>query len=544
VFTNPAGSTVRLAAGAGGERRWWAELENDGDFLIETNSSFSKTGGTFTNRSLLRIDEDATLSIAHNNQTLVQASGTFDIQGALEVRNITFTFDGGVLAGNRPLLRDSTLNLAPESAGSGGFILRGNVTLNGDIHEGQSIEVQGSSSAGNAILTSPTGLTNHNHLVLTSVFSRASELRVTEGLFTNAAGATLETVPGAGGQRNIRSDFENFGSLLVRQNTSFPNSNTSVINHGTVTIDDDLTLTINGTYTQEAGQTLLNNATLDSSGPVVINGGSLEGTGTVDASLDNAGSLIPGASPGRLAITGAYTQQAAGNLAVEVAGFTPETEHDLVAVTGSATLAGSIEVTLLDGFQPEFGDTFTILTAASVNGAFDDWNGAGLRPGRGWKVDTTPTSALLRVGPGIITFDNWLDEFYTAEERADPAIGGPNGDPGKTGINNLTRYFLGMTPWAPDQSLLPRPVVVTVESNGQTTRHLAFEFERRRLADGVSATYQFSQDMQSWTEAGLAEEILFVGNTMETVRIRVEEPIAEDANDAGFLRLVLTDARN
>ncbi|TVR45419.1 MAG: hypothetical protein EA425_18180, partial [Puniceicoccaceae bacterium] len=393
------------------------------------------------------------------------------------------------------------------------------------------------------ILTSPNGLTNHNHLLLTSIANRGSQFRVTNGLFTNAANATVETVIGEGGLRTINSDFENFGSLLVRQNTTFPASGTSVINHGLVSIDSDLTLTINGTYTQEAGQTLLNNATLDPSGPVLLNGGSLEGTGTVASSLDNAGSLIPGASPGRLAITGAYTQQAAGTLAVEVAGFTPETEHDLVAVTGSATLAGAIEATLLDGFQPEFGDTFTILTAASVSGTFDAWSGAGHRRGRGWKVDTTPTSALLRVGPGIISFDDWLDEFYTAEERADPAIGGPNGDPGKTGINNLTRYFLGMIPWAPDHSLLPRPVVVTVESNGQATRHLAFEFERRRHADGVSATYQFSQDMQSWTESGLTEEILFVGNTMETVRIRVLEPIAEDANDAGFLRLVLADAR-
>ena len=53
-----------------------------------------------------------------------------------------------------------------------------------------------------------------------------------------------------------------------------------------------------------------------------------------------------------------------------------------MAVTGAATLGGALEVTLINDFSPELGDTFTIMTYGSVSGSFASASlaNAGSRP--------------------------------------------------------------------------------------------------------------------------------------------------------------------
>jgi hypothetical protein len=51
-------------------------------------------------------------------------------------------------------------------------------------------------------------------------------------------------------------------------------------------------------------------------------------------------------------------------LLIELAGGEPGTEFDTLAVQGSAILDGTLNIDLLDGFNPELGETFDILTAA------------------------------------------------------------------------------------------------------------------------------------------------------------------------------------
>ncbi len=56
-----------------------------------------------------------------------------------------------------------------------------------------------------------------------------------------------------------------------------------------------------------------------------------------------------------------YTQQAGGTLQIEIGGLTAGTEYDQVNVSGLATLDGTLDIQLLDGFVPDEGDTFDIL---------------------------------------------------------------------------------------------------------------------------------------------------------------------------------------
>ncbi len=101
-------------------------------------------------------------------------------------------------------------------------------------------------------------------------------------------------------------------------------------------------------------------------------GGSLEGTGTIDGDLENGGTVSPGASPGTLSVTGAYTQTASGGLEIELGGTVAGTGYDQLVVDGAAALDGTLVVSLIDGFTPAAGQVFTVLQYGSHTGAFEE----------------------------------------------------------------------------------------------------------------------------------------------------------------------------
>jgi hypothetical protein len=73
----------------------------------------------------------------------------------------------------------------------------------------------------------------------------------------------------------------------------------------------------------------------------------------------------PGDSPGTLTITGNYTQQSSGTLAIEVTGASAGS-YSKLAVSGTASIAGTLAVTTS---SPVTG-SFQVLTAASLTGTF------------------------------------------------------------------------------------------------------------------------------------------------------------------------------
>jgi len=103
-------------------------------------------------------------------------------------------------------------------------------------------------------------------------------------------------------------------------------------------------------------------------------GGILQGTGTVTGNVTNtSGTVAPGASPGTLVINGNYVQGSDGNLFIELAGFGQGTEFDFLDISGTATVAGTLTVSLLSGFEPSTTDSFTFLEAdGGLSGIFGD----------------------------------------------------------------------------------------------------------------------------------------------------------------------------
>ena len=123
-------------------------------------------------------------------------------------------------------------------------------------------------------------------------------------------------------------------------------ANTDVSAAAGTTLDFDNHLRLNGRTMNitGAGRVNINNDGTSGTAGTVSNSGTLGGAGKIFGNLVN---------------------NAAGKLAIDIAGTGLYGEQGL-SVTGSATLAGTLQISLLGGFTPTNGNTFDVLTAASI----------------------------------------------------------------------------------------------------------------------------------------------------------------------------------
>jgi hypothetical protein len=101
--------------------------------------------------------------------------------------------------------------------------------------------------------------------------------------------------------------------------------------------------------------------------------GKLGGTGMMACNVTNAGGAIapggvskPGAAPGVLTITGNLTDSQPSELDILFGGTTPGTEYSQLIVDGTASLLGSLDLSLVDGFSLTSGETFDIVGTATA----------------------------------------------------------------------------------------------------------------------------------------------------------------------------------
>src|SRR5581483_10197140 len=101
------------------------------------------------------------------------------------------------------------------------------------------------------------------------------------------------------------------------------------------------------------------------------------GTGAVIGSVTNAAQVNPGGvgRPGVLAITGPYSQFASGALNIDLGGTAAGNGYDRLAVGGTASLGGTLNVATINGFVPGGADSFQILTFGARTGDFAAKNG-------------------------------------------------------------------------------------------------------------------------------------------------------------------------
>jgi hypothetical protein len=87
---------------------------------------------------------------------------------------------------------------------------------------------------------------------------------------------------------------------------------------------------------------------------------------------------------------------------IEIAGTTKGAQYDSLTIAGAVSLSGALNVELINGFTPNAGQSFNILTAASgIDGTFDVTNLPALAGGLYFHLSYTATTINVSVA-GIL----------------------------------------------------------------------------------------------------------------------------------------------
>lgn len=205
------------------------------------------------------------------------------------------------------------------------------------------------------------GTTNINDTLVLNIGGNV--LFPTAASFTTSGGLTL----------NSPAQVAAGASVTLTGGTSAANAGFS--NAGTVNLNGG-SLNLAGGYTDAGGSLLLaggGTVTAPAAG-LTLNTGTLGGVGTVTGNLTHNGVLNVGASPGTMTINGNLALGAGSTLNVELGGTTQGVNYDLLQVTGTANLAGTLNVSMFGGFTGTAGNVFDVIAYASRTGDFTNVN--------------------------------------------------------------------------------------------------------------------------------------------------------------------------
>lgn len=240
--------------------------------------------------------------------------------------------------------------------------------------------------------------------------------------FGDAASWDAAGVPSATWDANVQSSKTQSQTAIISANrtvqfTNIAGNSEVAFNPETNSLDvTSRTMTLE----VQSGTTLTS-----TNGLSVKGGGILAGSGSIVGDVTvQGGNIAPGASAGTLSITGDFTQKSTGVYSVELGGTTAGTEHDQIAITGEAELAGFLDVALIDGYRPDAGtDTasWTILTATGgVSGDFGSFDADAVRDETGivFSIDVLANSVVLNADFVFIQGDLNLDGDVNGQDLA------------------------------------------------------------------------------------------------------------------------------
>jgi len=308
------------------------------------------------------------------------STGTITNGGFLEFGGGTYSLNPGTSTSPGGTIKvtagtvNSSINLTVPNFGllNGTYTGTGNLTFTNAIWSGGTLSGSGTvteSGGGSLTIDGAQGAMTLDTRAFTNNgtinYSPAvNALSLTNGAsFINALGATFDVKsdqPINGGSISNAGTFKKTAGSGSPTLPSMTNSGLVTAQIGTMTFP---------AFTQTAGATnLIGGNIAVTPGTMQLNGGSLTGGGTINASVSNGGAAIsPGGptNPGTINISGGYSHSA-GSLNVRMAGTA---NFDQLLVGGVANLTGgTFNASLINGFVPTNGNTFDVFTFASKTG--------------------------------------------------------------------------------------------------------------------------------------------------------------------------------
>ena len=304
--------------------------------------------------------------------TIANTGSRVDIHGAITNDGIMAISDAGVVTAHSI---DNTESLTLQSGAgleSQSMINHAGATFSVS-GSGTSATISGGDTTNHATIAVDTGGVLHvDALDNDGSLSVQGASSVTAGSINNHAAGIVD-VAGTGSSLAVTNVIENAATIKVAANG----------------------IIATGGYHQQSGLTQVDGALLLSPNDMVFDGGTLAATGTLAANkvwINNGATISPG-----VGVNNAATLNVIGDLLLqgtslfEIGGLG---QYDLISVTGATSLGGTLDVQLFNGFAPSIGDTFDILLASAVSGAF---NNLILPTFNGLTFDVVVQSNLVRL---------------------------------------------------------------------------------------------------------------------------------------------------
>jgi hypothetical protein len=346
-------------------------LTNHGLYDLQTDGQ-GFSGSVFNNEADGIFRKSLSTGLANPNSTFFNNhGGTIDVQrGTLDLRTNSGTHTGGTFYtadGTTFIPFGGTFTGAYTGAKAGSGVVNlavGNLTV-GTGGATLNFEQDGMLQwIGTTITLVPDGLINSGSLTLigsTSRFVRGSGVLTNNGSIIHTGSSSLALQSGTSLLNNGFYDLRGDASVGGQQGGTYQNNGMFIKSQGTGTSNNSHWVnTSTGTIDVESG-------TLD-----------------LTDSFTNNGTVIIAAGM-TFQVGGTYTQSGTGTLDVQLGG-PPVSGQFGKLVVGSATLAGTLQVDLVNGYGGIAGDVFRILTYGSRMGDFDD--PPILPPGAVWDVTT------------------------------------------------------------------------------------------------------------------------------------------------------------
>jgi uncharacterized repeat protein (TIGR01451 family) len=380
LFVN--GGTLEKTSGSG-TSSIFTPFQNAGSVTASTGTlSFNGAGthtGSFlaTSPGTIRFGGGTNSSSAGSYSgtgDFVFASGNITLSGTTTYSATTTDIVGATVVMN---VNADTVALHQQGGylgGSGTFTITGAATWNGGIW-GEPSNPGGITIIDPGVVVAISGANSYTYLGYGRTLNNSGDIVYTAptyylsfyqgGVLNNGGTFDVQTNQGlqvSGGS----NQFVNTGTFQKSAGAATSTFAVPFSNSGAVNALAGVSA-FNGGYTQTAGTLTLNGGNVSSTTPFAIQGGVVTGSGTITGALSNGGAMRPGLSPGTITITGNYTQTATGALDIEIAGVG---SADLLAVTGTATLNGTLNVQNIGGYTPANGAGFQIVTHGTRVGDF------------------------------------------------------------------------------------------------------------------------------------------------------------------------------
>jgi hypothetical protein len=415
-------------------------IKNTGTIYIFTTSSSTTNGVGIPNGETLTLTGSGDFVMgdgtnnSYNNNILLGGNGTLvnqsTISGAGQIGYQPSITNQGTISANVPV-GSAGVALEVWREGTGGISNSGTMeAANGgelEIFPSTGFTNNGLLNAGaNSTIYINNRFTNLSGNTLTGgTYTVAGTLKIPGNIDTNAAKITLNGVasqilnPNTNALADLATNAPKATFSLSAQQ-SFTSAGTFT-NQGSINIGKGSTFTVGGagSYEQTGGKTVVDGTLTTSSskyrteesesdseealGNIKISKGSLFGNGgNISAHVVSSGTITPADSAttvGQLKVTGAYAQKAAGALDINILGAGAG-HYNVLNVTGTATLGGTLNIGLLKNFVPSIGDTFVILTARSVVSEFATVNGTKINNSEHFTVTYNTGNVTLTVVAG------------------------------------------------------------------------------------------------------------------------------------------------